>query len=256
MIESENWSWIFNETTAAAAAKVWHLDENVSPTTWPPQIKGISRTLKVYQKPRKAPKAAKKNRSKQRDQSSRQYGYGGGGNYQNYGAPNYNQPPVYYIPNHKEKDFSILLKIFLLAILIPLGIAIALVTITAFTYSFSLYGRYLYTIVNGTNTTYYFINGLSGLNGLYGLSGLYGLFGSSSSSAVAITQQQQQQQASNNNNNNNNANNNNNNNNANASGRANNMGHFYFPKPYQFEKLKDDPGVVVADEDLAIHDDY
>ena len=113
----------------------------------------------------------------------------------------YHKPPVHY---KEKKDLSGVLKAFLLAILIPLGIAIALAIVfffATFTYRFN---NYLYTVVNATNATYFFTNGGYGYYpGYYGGGG--GFF-----------QQQQQQQSSSNNNNNNN----NNNNAVNASGRA------------------------------------
>ncbi|XP_057370626.1 uncharacterized protein LOC130691659 isoform X2 [Daphnia carinata] len=176
----------------------------------------------------------------------RDYRHGGG----SYGG-SYHQPPVYYIPNHhKEKDYSVLLKIFLLAILIPLGVCIALAVIAAFFTGVSAYGRYLVTYVNSTNTTYYFFNGLNGFGGLtnlFGVSGLIGAASASSGSTAAVVQQQQQQQtSSNNNNNNNNDNNSNNNNNVavivvNITGRANNDDKLNFlGKPFKMKSANQD----------------
>ncbi|EFX79919.1 hypothetical protein DAPPUDRAFT_103920 [Daphnia pulex] len=186
------------------------------------------------------------NKKKLKQELPRDYRHGGGGGYGGGGTTyHHQQPPVYYIPNHhKEKDFSGLLKLFLLAILIPLGICIALAVAAAFATGLSAYSRYLVTYVNSTNSTYYFINGFGGFANLFGfggLSGLSGLIGSSSGStaAVAAVQQQQQQQTSNNNNNNNNANANNNNNAiavivVNVTGRANKDNDF-FRKPFKFK---------------------
>jgi hypothetical protein len=199
-------------------------------------------------KPKKSIKEQiNKKKLKQEVPQQRDYRHGGGG--YGHGGTSYHQPPVYYIPNHhKEKDFSGLLKLFLLAILIPLGICIALAVAAAFATGLSAYSRYLVTYVNSTNSTYYFINGFGGFANLFGLSGLSGIGGliggasSGSTAAVAIAQQQQQQQSSNNNNNNNNANDNNNNNNiavivVNITGRANKDNNF-FRKPF---KLKSHP---------------
>lgn len=197
-------------------------------------------------KPKKSIKEQiEKKKLKKEIPRQRDYRHGGGG----YGhGPSYHhqQPPVYYIPNHhhKQKDFSGLLKLFLLAILIPLGICIALAVAAAFVTGLSTYGRYLVTYVNATNSTYYFINGLGGFANLFGgfggISGLIGGASSASAATVAVAQQQQQQQSSSNNNNNNNINNDNNNNNAvavivvNITGRAN-KDFDYFRKSFKFK---------------------
>lgn len=198
--------------------------------------------LKKSVKQKEVIKATQQEVAQQRD-----YRHGGG----SYGGgSSYHQPPVYYIPNHhKEKDFSVVLKLFLLAILIPLGICIALAVIAAFFTGVSAYGRYLVTYVNATNTTYYLINGLSGFGGFTNLFGLGGLVSGASTSSVAtaaIAQQQQQQQASNNNNNNNNDNNANNNNNVavivvNITGRSNkDDNRNFFSKPFKIKPIKQD----------------
>ncbi|KAI9565918.1 hypothetical protein GHT06_009716 [Daphnia sinensis] len=197
-------------------------------------------------KQKEVKKEAKHEIAQQRD-----YRHGGG----SYGS-SYHQPPVYYIPNHhKEKDYSVLLKIFLLAILIPLGICIALAVIAAFFTGISAYGRYLVTYVNATNTTYYFFNGLNGFGGLtnlFGISGLVGAASASSGTTAVVAQQQQQQQTSNNNNNNNNDNNANNNNNnvavivVNITGRANNDDKLNFlGKPFKMKSANQEEDTVM-----------
>lgn len=168
-----------------------------------------------------------------------------------HGPQHHHRPPVYFIPNHKEKSLAIVLKAFLLAILIPLGIAIALAAIVAFSYLIRTYGSFYFTVLNGTNTTTFYFNGLGGLGGLFGLTGLSGL---GSTAVATVAQQQQQQQNSNNNNNNNNDNNNN----AvlaalssgvffvNLTGRANDE-KLVFRNPLKFKQLQDDQEGVLDD---------
>ncbi len=124
-----------------------------------------------------------------------------------------------------------MLKLFLLAILIPLGICITLAVAAALVTGFSTHSRYLVTYFNATNSTYYFINSFGGLANLFegfgGISGLIGGASSASTANVTIAQQQQQQQSSNNN-----ANHKNNNNNiavivVNITGRANKDDDFF-----------------------------